>query len=445
MDYISGELLIDKVKNPSELSKEVIFTWFYNLLVQMIQYHNCYNSGIYRYLNPYSVVVTKDSDIYLLDIEAPSNRFVIKNLQTPLMREHFLKTKIQQTEENKIGYDIYCFGKTLQYVLASCDRYISLSKKEDNKCFSLIEKCINRDSKKKYLNFIQIKKDIKFTTLTRKGFSISGRKGVKILVAVILIVVLGNIIFSLGLSIVFPRSGNRASEVEIEDGIGSIEEGREEENNEDVKLESAEHDVWRGVEHEHLARQDEEIDKEDTANQEVHSIQEVEKPIEEDFSLDEFLNNIEESVNHLLDYLHNNDKEGNEKIIAHGEEIEMTILRVLAMAYDREGYKEKAILTYGRQINLENREEHLERAFIRKMRLESELGWHLEGIETGKQGLEMLGGNLNIGRLYLDILISSKLYNRSEVTREYERLLEFIEELESDEIKDRIENIEDEI
>ena len=459
MDYVQGELLVDKVKNTSELSKEVIFSWFYNLLTQMIQYHKCCNNRIYRYLNPYSVVIVGDSEVYLLDIDSSSNSFVIKNLQTPSMREHFLKTKIQQIEENQIGVDIYCFGKTLQYVLACSEPYITLSKAEDNKCFNFIERCINRESRRKYVDFIQMKKDLSFTKIKRGKLQVSNDKGRKIIFGVVVVVVVANIIFALGLSVVFPkgdREGDGSNESQIltelegeEDVAGGVDlEGDESESDvlgnagvEDLQLE-AEFEVGAtdvsGVE------SDKESDggsgSEGVTSGESQSTNE-ENP-EENFSLEGFLKKLEEDVNRLLGYLHNNDKEDNERIIFYGEEMEIAIIRVLAMAYDREGHKEQGILAYGRQIAIENREEHLERAFTRKMKLEEELGWITQAIETGKLGLEMLGDNIDVGRLYLEVMIDSELFDKEEVRREYERLLGFIGGLEGDEIKERIERME---
>ena len=474
MDYVQGELLVDKVKNTSKLSKSIVFSWFYNLLIQMIQYHKCCNNRIYRYLNPYSVVIVEDKEVYLLDIDSSSNSFVVKNLQTPSMREHFLKTKIQQTEENQIGVDIYCFGKTLQYVLACSESYISLSKAEDNKCFNLIEKCINRDSRRKYISFTQIKKDLSFANVKRGKLHISNDKRRKIILGIVIVVIVANIIFALGLRIVFPK-GDRETNGSNEYGVlteleGDVAEGDEKGiNGESVEGNGVERDGLEGGRTESDAlgsagleegQLETEMGVGSTEVSEVEGDRELgggnsgegissgqnqnmnEGNPEENFSLERFLKNLEEDVNRLLGYLHNNDKEDNERIIFYGEEMEITILRVLAMAYDREGHIEQAILAYGRQIAIENREEHLERALIRKMRLEEELGWITQAIETGKHGLEILGDNIDIGRLYLEMMIDSDLFNKEEVRREYERLLEFIGELEGDGIRERIERME---
>ena len=450
MDYVQGELLVDKVKNTSGISKDMIFSWFYNLLIQMTHYHKCGNNSIYRYLNPYSVVIMGSGEVHLLDMDSSSNSFVIKNLQTPSMREHFLKPKIQQTEENQIGYDIYCFGKTLQYTLACCESSVYLSKSEDNKCFNLIEKCINRDSKKKYNNFIQIKRDLSFANVKRRNIPISSNKRLKIIIGVVIVVVVANIIFGLGLSVVFPKGNSEVNEAveqdaavglelkvadsksdgeDVIEGIGGEELKKEEVKNEGLEGNGNTNDVAVKDELEESLEVGAEIDITETPG---------ESP-----SLEKFLQNLEEDVNRLLSYLHSNDKEDNERIIFYGEEMEMTILRVLAMAYDREEHKEQAILAYGRQIALENREEHLERAFIRKMKLEEELGWITQAIETGKQGLEILGRNIDIAKIYLEMMMNSELFSKEEVRREYERLLEFVKELKDDEVEDRIERMEE--
>ena len=469
MDYVQGELLVDKVKNTSELSKEMIFSWFYNLLIQMIQYHKCCNNRIYRYLNPYSVVIVGDREVYLLDIDSSSNSFVIKNLQTPSMREHFLKAKIQQTEENQIGYDIYCFGKTLQYILACSESYISLSKAEDNKCFNLIERCIHREARRKYMSFIQMKKDFSFTNIKKGKLHVSNSKGFKIVLGVVIVVIVANIIFAMGLSFVFPKGSgetNKGNEQEVLTDLeqeGGMEDGKDDGvgiNDEGVKGDSVEGDGFQGDVVRNVDLEGDSIERglewdlaeitgingtgrlEGSSGGDTAMTDKGEGNLGESSSLESFLKNLEEDVNRLVGYLHNNDREDNERIIFYGEEMEITIIRVLAMAYDREGYKEQGILAYGRQIAIENREEHLERAIIRKMRLEEELGWITQGIETGKDGLEMLGDNIDVGRLYLELMISSDLFNKEEVRKEYERLLTFIKELEGDGIGGRIERME---
>jgi tetratricopeptide (TPR) repeat protein len=449
MDVVKGELLVNKVKTTPDLTKATVFSWFHSLLGQMIQYHKCYKNRSYRYLNPYSVVITEENEIYLLDIDASSNHFVLKNLQTPSMREHFLKTTIQPTEENKIRYDIYCFGKTMQYILASLEPVLSLSKMEESRLFHLVEKCFENHPKKSYENFAQVKRDLRCAKIKTGNHSfVSTNKKLKIILIVTLVLIVFNVIFGVALNAIFPSTDNRRVDEESHNSTavnevhqngdgseGDLAEAKSEfENKGDNDKENVEL-LQEGV------RDVSDDDKMQGAEQQMidDDGKEGSAGNREEDSLDEILRSLDEDMNQLFEYLHHNDKESNQKIISHGEEMELTILRGLAMAYDREGYYELAISAYGRLIGIENREEHLERVTLRKMKLEEELGLYEQALETGRNFLDINGGNLNIGRLYLEIMIVGERATPQEVRMEYERLKEFIPELENDEIKDRIE------
>ena len=446
MDVVKGELLVNKVKTTPDLTKDRVFSWFYNLLSQMIQYHKCKHNRIYRYLNPFSVVITEEEEVYLLDIDASSNHFVLKNLQTPSMREHFLKTTIQPTEENKIRYDIYCFGKTLQYVLASSESLISLSKREELRLFNLVEKCFEENIKKSYSSFAQIKKDLNFTKVKR-GKDTPGLKSKKLKlilgIAVALIVV--NIALGMILKATPEGNGEKAGE-DLNEPVATENVGETDEIEEELLEESSDGEYHREGQGDESSEERNDEVRGESGQEEQQRTSDGEADGDhgrgEEGSLDEFLQSLDEDLNRLLGYLHQNDKESNQKIISHGEEMELIILRGLAMAYDREGYHELAIAAYGRLMGIEIREEHLERVILRKMKLEEEIGWLEQALETGRNGLELLEGNLEIGRTYLEILIDGERASPQEVMREYERLKALIPELEEDQIGERIERLE---
>ena len=451
MDVVKGELLVNKVKSTPETTKNQVFSWFYHLLNQMIQYHKCFHNRSYRYLNPFSVVITEENEVFLLDIDASSNSFVLKQLQTPSMREHFLKTTIQPTEENKTRYDIYCFGKTIQYVLASLESFISLNRREELKLLKLVEKCFDENTKKGYGNFVQMKKDLSFAKLKKDSsvtevknekriFDFKNKK-LKIILMIALVLIVVNVLLGVILNLFFSednheRSGeefsNEAIAKEEFEGVRDGGEGDTEEHQEEESVEE-ERPAGAGNPRNNNEEGEGEFQNEEATEENLGSFG------EEEDSLDGILKSLDEDMNRLLGYLHHNDKEANQKIISQGEEMELIILRGLAMAYDREGYHELAIAAYGRLIGIENREEHLERATLRKMKLEEELGLFEQALETGRAGLERVEGSLDIGRLTLEILINSGRASPEEVMLEYERLREMIPELEEDEIRERIE------
>ena len=78
MDCVQGELLIDRVRRCPEVEKEEVFGWIRQLAQQLERFHRCRSGQCYRYVNPYSVMITRDGQIMLLDLDAQSNAFVLK-------------------------------------------------------------------------------------------------------------------------------------------------------------------------------------------------------------------------------------------------------------------------------------------------------------------------------------------------------------------------------
>lgn len=160
MDCASGQLLIHRLKDSSGITKEQIFKWFKMLVDELERYHRCKNNQCYRYLNPYSVLVTEEEKILLLDLSAESNSFVIKNMQMPAMRKHFVRPVIQIKENTPPALDLYGLGKTIQFVLAHTESYISLTKREEYLLSAIIEKCLGENPKRKYENLKQVQKEL---------------------------------------------------------------------------------------------------------------------------------------------------------------------------------------------------------------------------------------------------------------------------------------------
>ena len=74
LDCIRGMLLIRYLQVEHRIGKKELFRWFRQLCVCVDQYHRCRKQREYRYLNPYSVVVSEDGELFLLDLEAPGKR-----------------------------------------------------------------------------------------------------------------------------------------------------------------------------------------------------------------------------------------------------------------------------------------------------------------------------------------------------------------------------------
>ena len=160
MDCVPGELLIYRMKEYPVMDKYTIYKWMRQLEEQLELYHRCMNNKCYRYLNPYSVLVTREEELLLLNLEDESNDFVLRNMQKRAMRSHFVKPIIHIRENTKQSIDLYSYGKTIQFILANTKVEPSLTKREEHHLSKIIEKCLGENPKKQYEDLNQMKKDL---------------------------------------------------------------------------------------------------------------------------------------------------------------------------------------------------------------------------------------------------------------------------------------------
>ena len=160
MDCVQGELLIDRVRRCPEVEKEEVFGWIRQLAQQLERFHRCRSGQCYRYVNPYSVMITRDGQIMLLDLDAQSNAFVLKNMQKRAMRNHFVKPLLHIRDHTRLFADFYGFGKTVQFLMASTIPDPPLTRGESRKLYRITEKCLSEDPKRVYQEFGQIQRDL---------------------------------------------------------------------------------------------------------------------------------------------------------------------------------------------------------------------------------------------------------------------------------------------
>lgn len=169
MDCVPGQLLIYRVQQESKVEKNQIFKWLKELAEQLEFYHRWKRDQPYRYLNPYSVLVTKDEEIVLLDMEAQSNEFVLRNMQKQAMRNHFVKPIVHMKENTRQQQDLYAYGKTVQFLLANVSASPALTKREEYRLSKVIEKCLGEHPKKKYEEVGQIQKELPVVKTAKPG------------------------------------------------------------------------------------------------------------------------------------------------------------------------------------------------------------------------------------------------------------------------------------
>lgn len=396
MDYLPGELLIYRLKRCPEMEKPLLFDWMKQLLYQLEQFHRCRSNESYRYLNPYSVLVTQEDKLLLLDLEAESNEFVLRNMQKRAMRNHFVKPVVNIRDNSRISLDLYGYGKTIQFILANVNVEPSLTKREENRLEKIIGKCLCENQKKQYEDLKQIKKEL--PSGQERKLEIPGKWGI------------GIAVLAGFLTIFLVFSGNGKAEKEqqqqqLQERSGSYENMRSEQQE---QLEGAEEGgMQKGSGYEDAAAEASRRRAQD----------------EEEDGAPDGIQEVTEGVDALQEYMLRNTARDNLEVIEQGEALKRELLRYLAAAYDREEMKEKAKEAYEELCRIEVQEELLEAAYLRKIALEMEQNQET-AFQTGKEALLSLPDSKPLAEKYLEVMNGLEGMTKEECQKELETLLE---------------------
>lgn len=337
MDCVSGTLLPDYLRSRQTIGKEQLFEWFRQLAAALDQFHRCRGQQNYRYLNPYSILVSEEGNLLLLDLESPENEFVMRKLQKNSMRSHFVKPVYDMGIVSSSEIDLFSYGKTIQFILAYTKVSPALSRWEEIRLERLIGRCMGK-KKKKYEDFRQVIRDLP----REKTYAV--RKTRQIIIAA----AAGT---GVAASALFSRSMYQNS-------IAADTSGQ--------------------------VRQQEEQDTE-----QKKSPEQKEEPLSD-------LEILQSAGSILTELEEENTEEGYETVIAAGSMLELELERCLAKAYMELDRKEEACQVYGRLIQIEDVYEKIEEAGVNKMTLESGEGEFALALETGQDVLERIGSSSEI-------------------------------------------------
>lgn len=394
MDYVPGELLLYRLKRCPEIEKPLLMDWMKQLICQLEQFHRCRSNENYRYLNPYSVLVTQEDKLLLLDLEAESNEFVLRNMQKRAMRNHFVKPIVNIRDNSRIALDLYGYGKTIQFILANAVVEPSLTKREENRLEKIIDKCLCENQKKQYENLSQIKKEL--PSGQERKLEIPGKWGFALAAAAGLLTIF----------LVFPK-GDKA------DGAQQLKEYAE--NYSDVQSEPQKNQEYN----EEGGVQKSSGHGNELSNEEY---KEADNPKGQENASDG-LEKAAGNVDALQEYMLRNTSQDNWEIIEQGETLKRELLRYLAAAYDREEMKEKAKEAYEELCRTEVQEELLEAAYLRRISLEMEQNQET-ALQTGKEAMQALPDSQPLAEKYLEILKSREGMTKEECQKELETVLE---------------------
>ncbi len=416
MDYVQGELLIFRLKSCREMEKTLLFEWMRELLRQLEQFHKCFGNRGYRYMNPYSVLVTEEGKLLLLDLEAESNEFVLRNMQKRAMRDHFVKPIVQIRENTKLSLDLYGYAKTIQFILANVQVEPSLTSREENRLEKIIDNCLCKNSKKQYEDFKRIQREL--PTARRQQWEI----GKKIRKKWLILPALAALLLALLFLYYTKRAESDNQTQKTPEQVENFEEmlpGQQEADEElisETKDEMQEFDHTEGSE-----------DMEESEEQEPEGQQDGMKELEE-------------NIDALQEYVLKNTSQDNWTIIEQGEDLKRELFRYLAAAYDREELKEKALEAYQELCRTEAQEELLEAAYLRRIALEKEQSKEM-ALETGKAALERIPESRQLAEKCLDILAELETMTKEKCGKELEVLSGFYPDLKSLENYHRLEEI----
>ena len=157
LDCVQGVSLIRRMKTHPGMDRRGMLVWFREIARCVDQYHRSGSGQDYRYLNPYSIIVTEEDGLRLLDLEAPDNASVIKQMQTGAVRDHFVRPVYDLGISRNHETDLFAYGKTIQFMLAYTEVRPSLTRLEEMKLQRVISRCTG-ESGKRYGDFGQVLK-----------------------------------------------------------------------------------------------------------------------------------------------------------------------------------------------------------------------------------------------------------------------------------------------
>lgn len=155
LDCVQGVSLIRRMKEHPGVDRRGLIAWFREIALCIDQYHRSGSGQDYKYLNPYSIIVTEEDRLMLLDLEASDNASVIKQMQTGAVRDHFVRPVYDLGISRNHEADLFAYGKTIQFMLAYMEIQPALTKLEEMKLERIICRCTGK-SGRRYENFAQV-------------------------------------------------------------------------------------------------------------------------------------------------------------------------------------------------------------------------------------------------------------------------------------------------
>lgn len=195
-EHVYGMTLAQYLRQNPCVEKKQLFLWMQEITRQLELIHRCRGNPSYKYVNPYSIIISKDRKIYFMDVESGTNQEMLRQMRKRKVREYFLPEEERYYQNTSIQLDIYGLGRTLQYLLAHTVPDEKLGRREEIKIQRMISKCLKWQSKKSYQNVSEIRQQIPEYKVKREKLKI--RWKLLATAGILIVAVLGKYWFSPG-------------------------------------------------------------------------------------------------------------------------------------------------------------------------------------------------------------------------------------------------------
>lgn len=145
-DYVKGVTLYHWIQLHKELEKVTLNKWIRELIRQLSLFRRQKDSPKYTYLNPQCIVITEERKIMLL----------YPGENVPRLKGKFAKQF--QSDSPVQDIDLYCLGRTIQFIMAHVECVPHLKKREEIRLLTFIKKCLENNPKKQLKNIFSLEK-----------------------------------------------------------------------------------------------------------------------------------------------------------------------------------------------------------------------------------------------------------------------------------------------
>lgn len=397
LDNVRGELLIYYLSDSPTIEKETLFLWCRQLGKQLDAYHRCRSGQYCRYLNPYSIVVT-DSGLVLLDLESEENAPVMKMMQQRAVRRHFVNQAVQAGAGGAQDAELYGYGRTIQFLLASAQITPALTSREERRLENVIASCTGT-SKKPYHGIREAVKDLPVWQPHSEALRDNSRLRTGIILCAAAAV---GLLLVGGIALTLIGKVRQANARRLEDQIAAMQQVKQfsEELEEAERANASREEADDGAAGEAKQEEDRaEADRADAAEEELSAP--YSEPYDEagESGMPDVETAVTRATEALAYCLEEKTPEANAQSITAAHRMEVAAVRALAESYVREDKVEEAADAYGRLMVIEDDPAAVEDATLRKMNLESGLGRLDMAVQTGERALAKLGESVLVQAL----------------------------------------------